>query len=321
MKKLCIITMVTVLLGSMVLIGCKETERYEGKYYNVEFVTGISFNEYQAIFPYKFDYAVYRKSWSSKSGYEKKTHLTDTELSDYIISKCEYVKSSNLDQIFDYCNNTNFGYTLNTVVENGICDLFYIYTTDKTGTYKEFSFCNPTDKDISIFDDHNNLTITVPANTTKAAKLLLNFRYYYMDDSDVAGISPDETTSSINYMLGVERPIAGKRYICLNRNKNNQIEASENCYCVRLYEVVEPENKNAYKYSEDTYICSYPSFSCWFHNPDFINTNLLGKEISFNDDLFSQFNIEEQWIISGWPTQKDGKLYMHFFTNRRYIQK
>ena len=318
MKKLCIITMVTVLLGSVVLIGCKETEHYEGKYYNVEFVTGISFDEYQAKFTNEFDYAVYRQSWSSKSDYEKKTHLTDTELSDYIISKFEYVTSSKLDQIFDYCNNTNFGYTLNTVVENGICDLFYIYTTDKTGTYKEFSFCNPTDKDISIFDVHNNLKITVATNTTKSTKLLLNFSYYYIDDSDIVPILPNETTSSINYILGVERPIDGKKYIGLNQYKQNQIE-SGNGVC--LYEIVKAENKNAYKFSDNIYICSYPSLFCWFDNPDFINSNLLGKEVTYTDDLFSQFNIEKQWVTNGWGTQKDAKWYWHFSIVRRYIKK
>ena len=312
--------MVTVLLGSVFLTGCKEPEHYEGKYYNVEFVTGISFDEYQANYPNKFDYAVYRKSWSSKSGYEKRTHLTDTELSDYIISKCEYVKSSNLDQIFNYCNNTNFGYSLNTVVENGICDLFYIYTTDKTGTYKEFSFCNPTDKDISIFDDHNNLTITVPANTTKAEKLLLDFRYYYMDDSIIAGITPNIVSSGSNFMLGVERLMADKKYIGLNQYRQNQIEKG-NLYGVCLFEIVEPENKNAYKYSDDIYICYYPAFTCWFYNPDFINSNLLGKEFTYTEDLFSQFNIEQKWVDCGWPTQKDTKWYNHFSIGVRYIQK
>ena len=78
------------ILSVAIFTSCSEPEPYTGKFYNTEYVTNISDNEYTQNWEKANSKTAIRKllaTYSSKDGYEKKTNLKDYEVVSYLKSK------------------------------------------------------------------------------------------------------------------------------------------------------------------------------------------------------------------------------------------
>ena len=88
-KTLSIASLLAMILSVAIFTSCSEPEPYTGKFYNTEYVTNITDDEYNEKWNEK-DWTTrseYLASWPSKDGYEKKTNLKDYEVVSYLKSK------------------------------------------------------------------------------------------------------------------------------------------------------------------------------------------------------------------------------------------
>ncbi len=312
MKKL--LKILAALFIAFCLFSCKEPAPYEGNYYNTEYIPSIPAAEYNQNYYNQSDVnkALYRKANSSKKGYEKKNNLTEAGLIAYIKSKAIITDDEIRNIVISYLEKTNYGYNMLIVDHNNnVYYILYIYSAEPVGTPTEVSFINPTNTDIEIYDV-NNQKRTISAASTSTEKLYKDFSYYYMDGSDIVTFNFNSDNS--NFILGRNIPVVGKKYICLNQYKIAEIEKDGNYYGSCLYEIIDSTNEYAYKYSDDIYICSFPSLRFWMDNSTFINDN-LGKEVTYSDSLFNQYTITYSHTACGWKTQKEDKLWNHFIKN------
>ena len=88
-KTFCIASLLAMILSVAIFTSCSEPEPYTGKFYNTEYVTNISEEEYNTY--WKEDNwetsSKHLASWPSNPGYEKKTNLKDYEVVSYLKSK------------------------------------------------------------------------------------------------------------------------------------------------------------------------------------------------------------------------------------------
>ena len=88
-KTLSIASLLAMILSVAIFTSCSEPEPYTGKFYNTEYVTNISEDDYNTY--WKEDNWEKRSehlaTWSKKDGYEKKTNLKDYEVVSYLKSK------------------------------------------------------------------------------------------------------------------------------------------------------------------------------------------------------------------------------------------
>ena len=88
-KTLSIASLLAMILSVAIFTSCSEPEPYTGKFYNTEYVTNITDEEYNE----KWEKAnsdtrsEYLATWPEKEGYEKKTNLKDYEVVSYLKSK------------------------------------------------------------------------------------------------------------------------------------------------------------------------------------------------------------------------------------------
>ena len=88
-KTLSIASLLAMILSVAIFTSCSEPEPYTGKFYNTEYVTNITDEEYKQNWENK-DWETrskYLATWSSNPGYEKKTNLKDYEVVSYLKSK------------------------------------------------------------------------------------------------------------------------------------------------------------------------------------------------------------------------------------------
>ena len=88
-KTLSIASLLAMILSVAIFTSCSEPEPYTGKFYNTEYVTNISDNEYNQNWE-KQNWETrsnYLATWPTKEGYEKKTNLKDYEVVSYLKSK------------------------------------------------------------------------------------------------------------------------------------------------------------------------------------------------------------------------------------------
>ena len=88
-KTLSIASLLAMILSVAIFTSCSEPEPYTGKFYNTEYVTNISAEDYNTY--WKEDNletsSKHLASWPSNPGYEKKTNLKDYEVVSYLKSK------------------------------------------------------------------------------------------------------------------------------------------------------------------------------------------------------------------------------------------
>lgn len=88
-KTLSIASLLAMILSVAIFTSCSEPEPYTGKFYNTEYVTNISDDEYNQNWE-KQNWETkskYLATWPTKEGYEKKTNLKDYEVVSYLKSK------------------------------------------------------------------------------------------------------------------------------------------------------------------------------------------------------------------------------------------
>ena len=88
-KTLSIASLLAMILSVAIFTSCSEPEPYTGKFYNTEYVTNISDDEYNQNWENK-EWETRSKhlaTWPNKDGYEKKTNLKDYEVVSYLKSK------------------------------------------------------------------------------------------------------------------------------------------------------------------------------------------------------------------------------------------
>ena len=88
-KTLSIASLLAMILSVAIFTSCSEPEPYTGKFYNTEYVTNISENDFKENWKDK-EWETSSKhlaTWPSNPGYEKKTNLKDYEVVSYLKSK------------------------------------------------------------------------------------------------------------------------------------------------------------------------------------------------------------------------------------------
>ncbi len=89
-KTLSIASLLAMILSVAIFTSCSEPEPYTGKFYNTEYVTNISEDDYNTYWKEANSKTAIREllaTYSSKDGYEKKTNLKDYEVVSYLKSK------------------------------------------------------------------------------------------------------------------------------------------------------------------------------------------------------------------------------------------
>lgn len=88
-KTLSIASLLAMILSVAIFTSCSEPEPYTGKFYNTEYVTNISDEEYNTYWKENNweKRSEHLATWPTKEGYEKKTNLKDYEVVSYLKSK------------------------------------------------------------------------------------------------------------------------------------------------------------------------------------------------------------------------------------------
>ena len=88
-KTLSIASLLAMILSVAIFTSCSEPEPYTGKFYNTEYVTNISDEDYNTYWKENNweKRSEHLATWPKKEGYEKKTNLKDYEVSSYLKSK------------------------------------------------------------------------------------------------------------------------------------------------------------------------------------------------------------------------------------------
>lgn len=97
-KTLSIASLLAMILSVAIFTSCSEPEPYTGKFYNTEYVTNISDDEYNQNWE-KTDWKTrseHLATWPKKEGYEKKTNLKDYEVVSYLKSKMPKLSDENI---------------------------------------------------------------------------------------------------------------------------------------------------------------------------------------------------------------------------------
>ena len=88
-KTLSIASLLAMILSVAIFTSCSEPEPYTGKFYNTEYVTNISDEDYNTYWKENNweKRSKHLATWPTKEGYEKKTNLKDYEVVSYLKSK------------------------------------------------------------------------------------------------------------------------------------------------------------------------------------------------------------------------------------------
>lgn len=110
----------------------------------------------------------------------------------------------------------------------------------------------------------------------------------------------------------MNEPKAEKEYLLLNQYKTDNILESYTryrndgttyeTYNLLLYEVVNADDLDAYKYNADTYIRTYPSANYWIDSKGYVS-NKIGTKIKFNSN--SMEPLSNSWVAWGWSTKNE----------------
>ena len=112
-KTLSIASLLAMILSVAIFTSCSEPEPYTGKFYNTEYVTNISAEDYNTY--WKEDNwetsSKHLASWPSNPCYEKKTNLKDYEVVSYLKSKMK-ITDEDIQEALLYLETTPNSYTL-----------------------------------------------------------------------------------------------------------------------------------------------------------------------------------------------------------------
>ena len=117
-KTLSIASLLAMILSVAIFTSCSEPEPYTGKFYNTEYVTNITENDYKENWENKEweTRSEYLATWPKKDGYEKKTNLKDYEVVSYLKTKM-VITDEEAQKALLYLENPNSYYYFNITDE------------------------------------------------------------------------------------------------------------------------------------------------------------------------------------------------------------
>lgn len=158
---------------------------------------------------------------------------------------------------------------------------------------------------------------------TKEVELGNEHEYYFTDaeGNKIADLSKSDSGQYLPVYLELNEPKDGKKYLLLNQYKTDAIlesftRYSENgetyeTYGLLLYEIVNADDIDSYKYDANTYIRIYPSANYWIDSKGYA-TNKIGTEITYDENFRKNFEpLSNSWVAWGWST-KNVELNMWF---------
>ena len=112
-KTLSIASLLAMILSVAIFTSCSEPEPYTGKFYNTEYVTNITENDYNTYWKENNweKRSEHLATWPKKEGYEKKTNLKDYEVVSYLKSKMN-ISDEDIQKRLSYLETTPNSYTL-----------------------------------------------------------------------------------------------------------------------------------------------------------------------------------------------------------------
>ena len=128
-KTLSIASLLAMILSAAIFTSCSEPEPYTGKFYNTEYVTNISDEEYKQNWENQ-EWETRRKflaTWPTKDGYEKKTNLKDYEVVSYLKSKMK-ITDEEIQEDLSFLDTTPNSYCSYPIIRSsdGKYNLLYL---------------------------------------------------------------------------------------------------------------------------------------------------------------------------------------------------
>lgn len=152
---------------------------------------------------------------------------------------------------------------------------------------------------------------------TKEVELGSEHEYYFTDDegNKIANLEKSKDGQYLPVYLELNEPKNGKEYILLNQYKTDNILESYTryrndgttyeTYGLLLYEVVNADDLDAYKYNADTYIRIYPSANYWIDSKGYAS-NKIGTKITYDENFKNNFTpLSDFWVAWGWSTRNE----------------
>ena len=166
--------------------------------------------------------------------------------------------------------------------------------------------------------ENDDVVCEVDPFKTKEVELGDDHEYYFTDaeGNKIADLSKSDSGQYLPVYLELNEPKENTEYLILNQYKTDCVledymrydgnGGTYNTYNLYLYEIVNEDNLDAYKYDANTYIRTYPSANCWVDNEAYAS-NTLGTKITYTTAFFNQ-NFEylsNPWAAWGWSTKNE----------------
>lgn len=166
--------------------------------------------------------------------------------------------------------------------------------------------------------ENDDVVCEVDPFKTKEVELGDDHEYYFTDaeGNKIADLSKSDSGQYLPVYLELNLPKENTEYLILNQYKTDCVledyirydgnGGTYNTYNLYLYEIVNKDDLDAYKYDANTYIRTYPSANCWVDNEAYAS-NTLGTKITYTKAFFDQ-NFEDlsnPWAAWGWSTYNE----------------
>jgi hypothetical protein len=151
----------------------------------------------------------------------------------------------------------------------------------------------------------------------KEVELGSEHEYYFTDDegNKIADLAQSDSGQYLPVYLELNEPKDGKEYLLLNQYKSDNLlekftrykddGTTYETYNLLLYEVVNADDLDAYKYNADTYIRIYPSANYWIDSKGYAS-NKIGTKITYDENFKNNFTpLSEPWAAWGWSTRNE----------------
>ncbi len=141
---------------------------------------------------------------------------------------------------------------------------------------------------------------------------------YFFTDSEgnkIADISKSDDGQYLPVYLELNEPKEGKEYLLLNQYKNDNLlekfsrykddGTTYETYGLLLYEVVDANDVDAYKFNNETFIRTYPSANYWIDSKGYAS-NKIGTKITYDENFKNNFTpLSDSWVAWGWSTRNE----------------
>ena len=172
--------------------------------------------------------------------------------------------------------------------------------------------CQPQER--AAATEKAKLVCTVQPKEKEDVTIQIGLKYSFTDEEDsiIADLSVGDDGQYHPVYLELNEPKDGKEYMLLNQYKKaDKIESytrfdekgqTYETYTLKLFEVVNADDLDAYKYDDDTYIRIYPSANYWIDSYDYV-ANKIGTKITYDEAFRNKFEpLSNPWVAWGWST-------------------